>query len=115
MFTSLLVGHVSNLPISEDVDVDSQTPPPPKVQTNGRSSRSKTKSQLPAHSRSKNGARTPVEGDWEVDCEICQRYGVNIVRLSAQSPPSFSTIMSGRRKAIGVLQFLWKVATHTMS
>jgi len=29
----------------------------------------------------KSGSRTPVGEEWELDCEICQRRGVNLVSI----------------------------------
>lgn len=35
-------------------------------------------------SGSGSGARTPMGDDWELDCEICHRRGINQVSTGAQ-------------------------------
>jgi hypothetical protein len=37
---------------------------------------------LPNGTSNANGSRTPVGEDWELDCEICGRRGINQVRIS---------------------------------
>ncbi|KAF9020933.1 hypothetical protein BDZ89DRAFT_1071853 [Hymenopellis radicata] len=49
-----------------------------KPKANGRSSRGGQAKVQAAQQGSSNGTRTPVDGDWELDCEICHRHGTNL-------------------------------------
>lgn len=47
----------------------------PTLQNGGLRNNSNGNSTLTAGS----GSRTPVGDDWELDCEICYRHGINLV------------------------------------
>ena len=68
--------------LSRPVDVVSHDSRP-KPQANGRPSRA---AQSKSQRKSGGGARTPVDGgDWDLDCEVCHRYGRNLVSELIQS------------------------------
>lgn len=37
-------------------------------------------SRVNGKSETKSGSRTPIGEEWELDCEVCHRRGVNLVR-----------------------------------
>jgi hypothetical protein len=67
--------------ISADIDVVDQGPPSKKPHTNGVNSHHPRLANG-STSGSASGTRTPAGEDWELDCEICFRRGVNQVRIS---------------------------------
>lgn len=46
---------------------------------NGTYSQGKFRFPGPVHRSGSSGSHTPVGDDWELDCEICARRGINLV------------------------------------
>jgi len=37
----------------------------------------------------KSGSRTPIGEEWELDCEVCHRRGINLVRVVSMFCPKY--------------------------
>lgn len=60
-----------------------------------------------------SGTRTPVE-NWELDCEICHRKGLNQVSNSLHAHLNHKRIFKGRWYAYHVLWSMFQMATYSV-
>lgn len=71
----------SNLPSRSEMQVDVVGDAPPAVPVARNGSMSPGKLRNYNVNGSTSGTQTPMSEDWELDCEICYRKGLNVVSL----------------------------------